>query len=209
VLNVVTLLWDANAHSKGFSSMYTEEWAEKLYRGFQRNLTRPFRFVVYTDRGRAFKVPTAMRRIDTRTPSYADCIQPFELNEPMILVGLDTIITGNIDHLADYCLSAEIMALPVDPYAKAPGGGRIACNGVCLVPAGHRHVWDHWNGQNDMEWVRRQEHAFIDDLFPGQVVSWKGSVERHGLGDARIIYFHGRRKPHELTGNPIIAEHWR
>lgn len=208
MITVCTLLWDPNPASKRFSRCYTEEWVEKLYRGFQRNLTQPFRFVLYTDRGRKFDVPLAMRRIDTDTPSYADCIQPFEMNEPMILVGLDTVICGNIDHLADYALTADVMALPVDPYAKGPGGSRIACNGVCLVPAGHRFVWDTWNGQNDMEWLRRMEHVFIDDVFSGQVVSWKGHVEKHGPGGARIIYFHGRRKMHELLDHPLIREHW-
>lgn len=49
-----------------------------------------------------------------------------------------------------------------------------------------------------MDWLRRQPHAVIDDLFPGQVVSYKGHVMQHGLGDARIVYFHGFEKPHEL-----------
>lgn len=59
-----------------------------------------------------------------------------------------------------------------------------------------------------MEWVRRFAHRFIDDLFPGQVLSYKGAVKRQGLGDARIVYFHGREKPHELPHVGWIREHW-
>ncbi len=124
----------------------------------------------------------------------------------VILVGLDTIVTGNVDHLADYCLTADTIALPRDPYMPSR-----ACNGVALVPAGNAHVWTEWRGENDMEWMRRQQHRFIDDLFPGQVQSFTGAVKEQGLGDTRILYFHGAEKPHELAvaGDRVVLEHWR
>lgn len=203
MITVATLFWQANRHSKPFSSIYTEEWVEKLYRGFARNLTVPFRFVCYVDRPREFAEPIGQRLLISKEPSYGDCIQPYELGEPTILVGLDTVVTGNCDHLADYCLSADVIALPRDPYRPVQ-----ACNGVALVPGGNAHVWTHWNGENDMVWMRKQEHVFIDDLFPGQVQSWKGAVSKRGLDDTRICYFHGEAKPHQLAGNPIIEEHW-
>lgn len=121
----------------------------------------------------------------------------------MILVGLDTVVTGNCDHLVDYCYTAEHFALPRDPYNKAQ-----ACNGVALVPAKHGHIGHDHNGENDMEWVRKFPHNYIDDLFPGQVNSYKGHVESYGLGDTRICYFHGMKKPHQLSREPWIKKHW-
>jgi hypothetical protein len=203
VITVATLLWDANRHSRSFSSMYDETWAERLYRGVARHLTQPFLFVCYTDRPRAFAEPIEQMPLRSAEPSYADVVQPFELDQPMILMGLDTVICGNIDALADYCMSADLIALPRDPYAP-----HQACNGVCLVPAGNRHVADFHRGENDMEWMRRQEHVFIDDLFPGQVQSFKGAVKAGGIGDTRICYFHGRGKPHELRRGHPLLEHW-
>jgi hypothetical protein len=203
VLTVATLFWQANRHSRDFSAIYTEAWVEKLYRGFARHLTQPFIFVCYTDRPRTFAEPIHQIPLRSPEPSYADCIQPFELDQPMILVGLDTVVCGNIDHLADYCLTADVIALPRDPYAR-----HQACNGVCLVPAGNRHVADLHRCENDMEWLRRQEHRFIDDLFPGQVQSFKGAVKATGLGDTRICYFHGQEKPHQLRAGHPILEHW-
>ena len=184
--------------------MYDESWVEKLHAGFRRNLTRPFRFVVFTDRERAFSPNIDQERLQAVEPDYGCFTEPYRLNEPMILVGLDTIITGNIDHLADRCLSGRLIALPRDPYSP-----QRACNGVALVPAGNRHVFDDWRGENDMVWIRGQLHHFIDDLFPGQVVSFKGHVSRHGLGDARIVYFHGHQKPHQLQGVEWIDQNWR
>lgn len=97
---VATLLWDANRGSKGFSSMYDESWVEKLYRGFKRNLSHEFTFVCFTDRRRTFAEPIDQARLKDNPPTYASCIEPYRLDVPMILVGLDTIVVGSIDHLA-------------------------------------------------------------------------------------------------------------
>lgn len=204
-LRVCTLLWDANEQGKDFSSMYDENWVEKLYRSFRRNLTRPFHFICFTDRQRKFDDPDIGQVItpDLGRNGYADCIRPYALNLPMILCGLDTVVVDNIDHLADYCMDGGTFALPRDPYRPD-----IACNGVSLVPSGMRRVWTEHDGANDMVHVRRYPHVFIDDIFPGQVKSYKGHVKRRGWGGVKIVYFHGKEKPHELSDR-VVREHWR
>ena len=204
MITIATLLWAPNRHSQSFSSMYDESWVEKLYRGFARNLTVPFRFVCLVDRPREFAEPIEQAPILAQTPSYSTCIEPFRLGVPMILCGLDTMVVGNIDHLAESCLTRTYLGLPRDPYRPEQ-----ACNGVCLVPAGMERIATDHMGENDMEHVRRYPHRILDDEFPGQVVSWKGHVEKRGPGDARIIYFHGERKPHQLGGHPLVQQHWR
>jgi hypothetical protein len=203
MLTVATLLWDANDASLPFSRCYDESWVTKLHDGFDRHLRQPFRFVLFTDRARRLPAHIEQVRLKADRPDYSNCIEPYRFGVAMILVGLDTIVTGNIDHLADYCLTADTIALPRDPYAP-----QRACNGVALVPEGHQGVWRNWRGENDMEWMRRQDHVFIDDLFPGHVVSYKGSARDRGLGDARIVYFHGQEKPHQLPHVPWIEENW-
>lgn len=204
VLTVATLLWDANPTSFAFSRQYTEAWVERLYRGFARNLTRPFRFVCFTERPRTFAEPIHQLVALPERPNYGDCILPYVLGDPMILVGLDTIVCGNIDHLADHCLAADKIALPRDPYNLGQ-----ACNGVALVPAGMERIASEHRGENDMAWLRTFPHDFTDDLFPGQIQSFKGAVRNRGIGDSRIVYFHGQEKPHQLPDHPLIAEHWR
>ena len=204
VITIATLFWQANAQSKSFSSMYDETWVEKLYRGFARNLTQPFRFVCYVDRPRTFKEPIGQRQIASEAPGYIDCVQPYEMGVPMILVGLDTVVTGNIDHLASYCLDNMPFALPRDPFKP-----ERACNGVALVPGGMEAVATGPMAANDMDQVRGFPHVFIEDVFNGQVQSFKGAVRDQGVGDSRIVYFHGRVKPHEMAHVPWIREHWR
>lgn len=206
MLHVATLLWEANEKTQAFSKIYDESWVNKLYRGFARNLTLPFRFVCFTDRERTFQhAEIEQEMLLTEKPDYGTCIEPYRLGWPMILVGLDTIITGNIDHLAGHCMKAEKIALPRDPYQP-----ERACNGVALVPFGQRHVFSNWNGENDMEWMRAQPHVFIDDLFPGQVRSFKGHVKKNGLGDTRIVYFHGFEKmdQREVRNLDWVRKHW-
>lgn len=210
-LTVATLLWDANKASLPFSRRYTEEWVNRLYRGFERNLSWDFDFVCFVDRERRFDEPEIKQELIASRPlDYSACIEPYRLSVPMILVGLDTIVTGNIDHIAAYAFKKagrgpSPQLLPRDPYRPAR-----ACNGVAVVPKGWGQIYEEHAGQNDMEWVRTFPHRFSDDIFPGQIVSYKGHVKRFGLGDARIVYFHGQQKPDELEARtPWIRKHWR
>jgi hypothetical protein len=217
MLTVATLLWDANENSLPFSRMYDESWVEKLYRGFARNLTVPFQFRCFTDRPRIWQeaaIKTSLLR-NAGKPDYASCIEPFMLNQPMILVGLDTVILRNIDHLANYCLTSKMLALPRDPFHWSR-----ACNGVCLVPGGWEQIYTtHAAGQNDMEWLRTFPHQFIDDIFPGSVKSYKGHVRGmtehfkgvpQGFDGVDICYMHGVPKQHQMNtpDNEPIRRAW-
>jgi hypothetical protein len=205
MLKIVTMLWDANDKSFGFSRCYDESWVKRLYDGFARNLTRPHQFVLFTDRRRDLGDRDVLQIIiNAIEPGYGSFVEPYRLDDAMILVGLDTVVTGNIDHLADYCLNANMIALPADPFHPT-----TVCNGVALVPAGQRNVFTRWAGENDMKWMRQQKYKVIDYLFPGHVVSFKGAAKGYGLRDARIVYFHGEEKPHQLGHLEWINRHWR
>lgn len=170
--------------------------------------------VVFTDRERVFAEPVEQVRLAAKKPTFASCIEPYQLDVPMILVGLDTIICGNIDHMAQYALDGGELAVPLDPIFTAR-----ACNAVALVPAGKKALmFDRWRNENDMEWVQANPHVLIDDLWPGQVLSWRVQVRGEGHTsqpvqyppDVRILYFHGAHKPETLAGSDkFLAKHWR
>ena len=204
MVTFATMLWQPNDASLPFSRCYNELWVERLFRGFARNTTHPFRFVVFTDRNREFAERIDQIRLKAKVPDYSSCIEPYSLNGPMIVVGLDTVITGNIDHMIDHCMTSDRIALPRDPYMP-----QRSCNGVALVPPGQAAIARMHRGENDMEWLRTFPHELTDDLFPGQIQSFKGAVKAKGLGDTRICYFHGQDKPHQLPANHPILEHWR
>jgi hypothetical protein len=205
VLHVATCLWDANRHSLAGSRCFNELWVEKLAAGFRRYLTIPHRFVVFTDRDRRFSRGIYQERLTADEPDYGSFTEPYRLNEPMILVGLDTLIIRNIDNLSHYCLTADKIALPRDPYQPDR-----SINGVALVPAGQRRIWDEWDGSDDMTWLRKQDTAFMDDLFPGAARSFKAhDVRRKGTQGAQVVYFHGFPKPNDLINDKMVRKHWR
>jgi hypothetical protein len=205
MLRIACCLWDANKHSQAFSRCYDESWVEKLYRGFARNLTMPFRFVCFTDRRRTFAEPVEVQRLHCAVPHYGCLIEPFRLDEPTIICGLDTVVLGNVDHMARYCLEGDKIALP-----RHPSLPDVTINPIVFVPQGHRRVWDDWNGENDMVWLDRQAHVKTDDMWPGEILSLKlHDVRRRGPQGARVIYFHGLPKPDDLAETDWVRSHWR
>jgi len=206
MLYVTTCLWDPNDKSESFSRCYDETWADKLFRAFKRNLSVEFVPVVFTDRDRNFDFP-GVCQIPLRSEDlhYGCLIEPFRIGEPNIICGLDTVVLGNVDHFADYCLSGDQLALPRNPYDSSQ-----SINAIALVPRGHEHIYDSWSGENDMAWLRKFPCQFIDDKWPGHVLSLKAhDVRRLGTQSARVIYFHGNPKPHELMHLDWVRENWK
>ena len=197
-LTVATCFWRANVQSAKASRCYTEEWVHRLARGFKRNLTIPHRFVALTDR--RYDLDVDQELLSTDQPDWSCMIEPFRIDGPLIVVGLDTVIVGNIDPLAELCFGDRLM-LPRSP------GKDYACNAIAFVPKGHKDIFMSWSGENDMEWLRTFPHDFIDDRFPGWVSSYKCDVRPNGLGESRVVYFHGDPKPHQL-GEPWVKDHW-
>lgn len=206
MLTIACCLWEPNGHSEDFSRCFDETWVEKLYRGFRRNLTRQFRFVCFTDRKRAFCAGVEQERLAASEPSYGCLMEPFKLNEPMIVCGLDMIVLRNIDHMADYCLTGAKIAAPIHPSKPQDG----VVNPIVFVPAGFRRVFDEWKGENDMIWLRKFGPITTDSMWPGQILSLKlHDVRRKGTQDAHIIYFHGVPKPNQMADVDWVKENWR
>jgi hypothetical protein len=204
VLHVATCLWDVNNKSQPFSRCYDESWVEKLYRGFRRNLAVPFRFVVFTDRLRRYHEPIEQELLKTARPDYGCMIEPFRFDEPSIICGLDTVILEPIDHMARYCLEETKIALPAHPSKP-----HVTINPIVFAPKGHTHVFNAWRGENDMEWLKVQDHVKSDTMWPGQIRSFKlHDVRRRGIQDARIVYFHGAPKMHEIDNQRWLTENW-
>lgn len=181
-----------------FSKCYTPEWVDKLYRGISRNYHEPFRFVCLTDREYEFEERVEQERLWTTNWPTAS-IQAYGINaERIAFMGLDTIITGNLTEIFGY---GGPLAVPRDPYN--PGS---PCNGVVLCPPRPDIV--ETPSDSDMRVFDGFEKDYLDDIFPGLIKSYKVHVLPHGMGDARIVYFHGEPKPHVLD-DPWIKENWR
>lgn len=204
MLHVACCLWDPTNNSYEFSRCYDETWVNKLYRGFKRNLTRPFRFVCFTDRERQFCEGVDQELLETDPPDYGCLIEPFKLNEPLIICGIDMIVLRNIDHMADYCLQGRVIAVPCHPSRP-----NVIINPVLFSPAGQRRVFDEWNGENDMAWIAKQDTIFTDKMWPNQILSLKlHDVRRKGTQGAHIVYMHGKPKAHQMQDVAWVKQNW-
>lgn len=206
MITFASCLWDTNEHSEEFSRAYDETWAEKLFRGFRRHTRHENRCVLYVDRER--ELPGFIEQVvkpDLGKVGYGSMIEPFEMNVPMILVGLDTMFIENIDKFCRWCLeNPGKLAMPKHPYQD------VSINGVVMWGGGDPSIHADWNGENDMEWLRRFPHERTDELWPGKILSYRAHVHHRRLEKRpRIIYFHGRMKPPELLHYPLIRDNWR
>lgn len=225
-LCVATILFDASSgkDTHSFSHHYDEEYVERLYRGVKRNLRNEFRFCLFTEKPRKLGGHIEQYPLTEDPIGYGSMMEPFALDEPTIIMGLDTVIVGDITPLANYCTDLypldRPVLVPMDPYKPVR-----FCNGVQLVPFGRYDLFDAWSKykhgdrlRNDMLFIRQAEGiASLDDAFPGQVISYKvhmlEPVKIRGIdppvpADARIVYFHGRPKPHEVK-DTWLKKHWR
>jgi hypothetical protein len=207
VLYIAACLWDKNRHTFPFSQCYDESWVEKLYRGFKRNLKTQFRFICFTDRLRDFNEPIGQEILSAKEPSYGCLIEPFKLNLPMMICGLDMVVMDRLDHMAEYCLTKTKIAAPLHPCHAWRG----FINPIVFVPRGHREVFDKWNGENDMEWINKFDIVDTETLWPDQIKSWKlHDMRVRGRMQARICYFHGEPKTHIVSQSTHwVAEAWK
>ena len=203
MITVATVLYKATSQTPPWSRCYSEAWVDRLYRGVARNYQNEFKFVCLTDKHYEFSEDIQIQPLQ-HTRWATACLQLHAVKaDRLVLMGLDTIIVGDLTELFAY---RGALAIPRDPYRP-----QNPCNAVVLSTT--REDIAESNATSDMNALELFEHEYLDDLFPGQVLSYKAHV-RDGNGDAlpegvRIIYFHGEPKPHLLTDRKWIQENWK
>jgi len=181
-----------------WSRCFDPSWVDKLYRGIKRHYQEPFRFVCLTDDSYTFQEPIEVKPLLPSAWSNV-CQQGYGVDADRIaFMGLDTIITGDLGPLFDY---RGDLAVPEDPYRKGH-----ACSGFVLCPS--RPDIARVEAKNCMLALDDFPHDWLHELYPGMVQSFKGWVRSKGLGDTRVVYFHGKPKPHE-TNEAWVKENWQ
>jgi hypothetical protein len=152
---------------------YCDDDVIKLHEQLQKHVT-DLEFVVYADHD--YDIPGRVERLE-RPGSYQSGIECYKEPGPMMVLGLDTVIRGNIDWL------------PFDKFRTPKAKGeRKPNNGIALVPEGHS-VWEDFRFDcEDMLHVRK----YVEDTLPAnKVASYKWDKWK----EADIVYFHGKPKP--------------
>lgn len=180
---------------------FTPEYVERLKNGIDANLSG-HRFVCLSD----CDVPCERVPLVTDWPGWWAKVELFRLTGKILYFDLDTIITGSLQEIADYPHKFTMLR-DVGRYSRS-ASGMLAWQGNYsrlydsfssdLIPK----YMDHARGAAGGPWgdggyiSDHVEHEIFQDLFPGQIVSykWQRKTERQG---ARVVCYHGPPRPHE------------
>lgn len=225
-LNVVCFYWQGQDRP-GWSDLDLGiEYVNKLYRGVKRNTTLPFTFTACLQhrvmRRRGIDSGITVREL--ASPSWKGCLPKlfvyhphvFNSGDRIFVIDLDTVIVGNLDDLLSYDGKFATRSTFVGP--KMSGGD------ICGFKADGSLAWiwdmlvrdtdrlEEFTGGRERFIYRKyfaEEMDYFQDLYPGQIVSYKRHVRRRGLSrKARIVSCHGKPRPHEIKES-WVEEYWR
>lgn len=229
MISVVTALFDGkNFGIPHTTDVYDASWADKLYRGLKRNTSVPFELVCLVDKDYLFEEPIRPVKLISNNNTVAGWSILVEMYRPdltrdwRITIGLDSIITGNIDC---YLEPDKDFAMVTDPIFP-----KEVCNAITWCsPNSAQIVWDVWTTQqqwiyencrlqpfdavSEMVLLRKLFNTknpvpIIDNIHRG-IYSYKCHIKKYPnlLPSARIVYFHGTPKPHQIHDQELL-KHW-
>lgn len=210
---------------------YGPVYVNRLYRAVMRNSSRVDRFVCMADGDHEALRPVIEGDVELwplGSKAFPGNIRKFDVYRPenglfgqVLLLDLDVIPVGNLDDM--FLIPKEFLILE-DLWRPAYPGGS-----VIRFEAGSEwanHVWrfiSQWPGQLGKSERRVFDHllrnyggtvdwAYWQHALPGQIVDAKPRKTQPWIidalpGDARMVVFHGKPRPHEVE-RQWIYEHW-
>jgi len=225
-LSICCFLWNNENYLNGEGIRYVN----KLYNSIERNTHLPFRFVCFTDMRKAEKIFSSnieVEKIPSNLRVNGKTVCPKEwrgnlkkiiafnpdnsLTGRVILFDLDVVIVKNIDHILSY--DGFFCANKPDLNGSVVG---FESKNIELVEKLWHPLCRNYNSiaqrtrgserKYYMEKLFKDERTqYWQDLYPAEIVSYKNQGYS---SEARIIYFHGIPKPHQLNVG-WIKDNWR
>lgn len=232
MIKIVTWLWH------GSLRRYQPSHVNVLVNMFERHLTIPHEVICITDLKHGFSdkvrlmtVPDAARELATlRTPErrgFPSCYQRLwmfskdatQLGKRVMLVDVDILLTGNIDHLFHH-VEHFVGWQPIAAFGK--NDNRVG-GGMYLMTTGkHTEIYDRFIGypsiiEANKAGFRGSDQAWISFKLAGKVKLWPDDSGIYSIrdlkdkklpDDACFIQFNGQYKP--WHGRPSwVKKHWR
>lgn len=226
MLAVCTWLW---------GDKYGPEHVIKLKNGLDRHLKQPFRFLCVTERERVWTPWPDTERHTIRDPellAYKGCFvrlrmfdygwqQDHGIDDRLVCMDLDTIVTGELDPLFDRPDTFVILtgANSINP---CPYNGSL----MMLRPGHHGEIWSTFSIEaalempcyefpDDQEWLSRKlplagtwQAGRKSGVYAFRKPGWPpGQLELPK--NARMVVFPGRRQPSDFTHLEWVRRFWR
>ncbi len=222
-VNIICLYWRGKDRPGWEDTFLGMEYVFKLYKGFERNCTIPFKFFCLIENVPTFTFP-GIKFLKLDSPSWRGCLPKYSVFNPsynfkgrVFVCDLDVVITGNVDDILSY--DGEFATRSTFRGKKESGGDLVAFEGGT-----YQWIWDEFKNETQRvvdftkgreRWVYRYDRRmrklkFLQDLFPDQIYSYKNHCNRgRGLPEnARMVSCHGNPRPHEIRDD-WVKEHWR
>lgn len=189
------------------------EYANRLASQVRANLRAKHRIICITDDAASEYPRMKVKPADTRLSGWWEKIRLFKAGmfpegERMLFLDLDTIVVRSLDFLLDYDGNFATLHDFWRPEGLGPA--------VMLWRSGWgADIWDEFvaegmpmnDPRGDQWWIEnrqqgriRKEIDILQDLYPGKFVSYKTSCTQALPQEAHVVCFHGKPRPHEVSG---------
>lgn len=229
MITIVTWLWKGNR-------AYQPSHVNVLASMFRRHLSIDHRFVCISDVSEGFDSPIEVMPIPTsaeqlgqlRTPEgkhFPSCYRRLWmfsreaecLGGRVLLIDIDAVVTGNIDHLFD----AKDSFVGWRPEARWGTGNRLAGGMYLLTPGSRSDVFERFKGARSIteariRGYRGSDQAWISYQLGRNAVVWPKQSGIYSVrdfqgdlpSDACVVHFNGKAKPWDSKSGWVL-EHWR
>jgi hypothetical protein len=208
-----------------WGNKYSSDYVDKLFRGIQRNTSKEFSFVCYTDNPQNIRENVKIEPIPFYTGDWYSKIGLYNqdlhlLHEQIFYFDLDTVITGNLDDILSY--TGDFILLR-DFYRKnGYGSGLMSWRPPAVNHMSKNYTRGYKARFGDQGWCEEQYPGadIWQEQYPKKIISYKVHIvdkgklrnpnyTRHSgsLDTASIICFHGRPNPHEVK-EEWIKKYW-
>lgn len=172
---------------------YTPEYVKRLKDGVDKNLSG-HHFVCFTD----VDVPCERIPLRQNLLGWWSKLELFTLTGKTLYFDLDTVITGDLNEIAEYPHTFTMLS---DFYAPQ----RLA-SGVMAWNGDYSHILKDYDpcqsypGHGDQGYIATKVTSErFQNILPSQITSRKATSTRNK--NERVVCFHGEPRPHSVNWN--------
>jgi hypothetical protein len=201
------------------------DYVNCLYHGVKHNMSRPFKFICFTNESLTLEKGIEVREFPMVTTEgvlprlYMFSEESGLWGRQVLCLDIDVIIVGNLEKMLRYeglfCarskfrtseqwkLDGDVMSFRAGPEAEA----KFWLPFIKDVPAAVKLTQG-----RERYWIRHVAGGFADrwdKVSPGAVVSykWHAKAYRRIPKEVCVISCHGKPRPHQVT-NQLLRLHW-
>jgi hypothetical protein len=218
MINIVCFKW---------GTLFSAEYVNKLYNAVERNVTVPHTFTCFTENPEGVECNT--QPFLNALPTWWYIIGLFNRDHgfegKVLYMDLDTVITGNIDHI----ISLDTDFAITEDFYRPKG---LQTTFIMWKPEWGYYLWDKYlqvapsnpgphfmRGTNGFieTYTKDKDVDIFQDEFPSEFISYKVHIkDKHkrmrdlpgNIDTAKIICYHGKPRPHEMRNLVWMKEHW-